>query len=418
MSGMYGQFRSRSNISNMAVPEERTSLLGTSSQTNMHPAWLSISSIIAAILSSNPVASVLLIFTPIGLLAPSFGWSPPAIFALNFLSLVALGHIFNIVLLELTEPIGQTLQDFVLGLFGYPTFLIVTAFTLETYGAPLVQASIFGSIIFHNLAVLGCCFLVYGLQYREQPLDGRWGALMTLILMSLIFPSLPSFFISSRGSAAQSPTAPEPELVLISHVIAPVLLILYLVFLLFQSRTHTHLFRPDEEVEREEQEESVILAHWSGPFVTIILAIGLVAATAGSAKYLVDSLGPLFITTGISKASVGYVLLPILFYIQSLSLSVVAWKGRPDLVITVSISDMLYTLLFGYPFLVIVGWIQNVEITFHSSPFGIVMASVTCLAETGLMLSGSVNYLPGIFCIAAYAFFVFVSTLHVDPSLD
>ncbi|KAL4736628.1 hypothetical protein BDV11DRAFT_10130 [Aspergillus similis] len=421
LSGMYREFRHRSwGPSRLS---ERASLLtGTSSSRNLRSSWApwltTIGSTIASTFSNNPVGSILFIFVPLGLMAPSLTWSASAIFSLNFLSLASLDQIFSYVLMELSNPVEGLLQDLVLGSISELSFLIITALALGRYGAPMVQAMIFGSIIFQNLAVLGCGLMASGARYHERSLDRRWETWMSLITMTLIFPSWLSVAISSRGSSVQSS---ESELKIFSRAAAPVLLTLYLVFILFQSRTHADHFivgGPAEEVEPDTEREATIIPHWSSLLVTAVLATAFMGMIAISAKHLVDSLGPLSDNTGISKSFISYILLPLLFNMRSLSLVLVAWKGLPELLIISSISSMIYTLLLGYPLLVIIGWIRNVDVTFHSSPFGVLTASITCLIETGLVLSGSVTYLPGVFCVAGYALFVLALALHADPSVD
>jgi hypothetical protein len=78
---------------------------------------------------------------------------------------------------------------------------------------------------------------------------------------------------------------------------------------------------------------------------------------------------------------------------------IVAWKGKMDLAIGVAIGSSLQIALFVTPFLVILGWIMNVDMTLHFHIFETMAFFISGLVVTFLIQDGKSNYLEGGLCL-------------------
>jgi Ca2+:H+ antiporter len=116
------------------TPTERTGLLGTSyreeEETEEHPrTWKELPAYAADLtwktLASN-YANVLLVFVPIGIIAGELGWSPTAVFILNFIAIVPLAALLSFATEELSAKLGQTLGGLMNATFGNAVELIVS----------------------------------------------------------------------------------------------------------------------------------------------------------------------------------------------------------------------------------------------------------------------------------------------------
>jgi Ca2+:H+ antiporter len=76
------------------------------------------------VLVSNYV-NVLLIFVPLGIVAGA-GWSPTAVFILNFLAIIPLAALLSLATEELSAKLGQTLGGLINFTFGNAVELIVS----------------------------------------------------------------------------------------------------------------------------------------------------------------------------------------------------------------------------------------------------------------------------------------------------
>jgi len=256
-----------------------------------------------------------------------------------------------------------------------------------------------GSILSNILLVLGCCFFVGGLRYSEQTFNSTvastMSSLMAVASASLIIPATLYAVLSQSNQNAQA------NILILSHGTAIILLILYVMYLYFQLRSHAQLFEEaNSDIENttgaEEEEGERLLSPWAATVVLVIVTI-LVAICA---DYLVGSIDSLVQKTGMSKTFIGLVLIPIVGNAaEHVTAVVVAYKDKMDLAIGVAIGSSLQIALFVTPFLVVLGWVMNIEMTLHFQLFETVAFFISGLVVTLLIQDGKSNYLEGGMCL-------------------
>src|SRR5437868_7068442 len=96
-----------------------------------------------------------------------------------------------------------------------------------------------GSILSNILLVLGCCFLFGGMKYKEQNFNSTvastMSSLMAVATASLIIPAALYNTIYKNANDHEV----MGTVLLLSRGTAIVLLILYVLYLFFQLKTHT-----------------------------------------------------------------------------------------------------------------------------------------------------------------------------------
>lgn len=262
-----------------------------------------------------------------------------------------------------------------------------------------------GSILSNILLVLGCCFFVGGLRYPEQTFNSTvastMSSLMTVSSASLIIPATLYASLTSSNSDKT-----DSQILFLSRWTAIILLVLYIIYLFFQLKSHSQLF---EEVNHEtsgdpeaagdgvpENEEEQLLNPWAASIALVIVTI-LVAICA---DYLVGSIDSIVEKTGMTRTFIGLILIPIVGNAaEHVTAVVVAWKGKMDLAIGVAIGSSLQIALFVTPFLVILGWIMNIQMTLHFHIFETVAFFISGLVVTFLIQDGKSNYLEGCLCL-------------------
>lgn len=140
---------------------------------------------------------------------------------------------------------------------------------------------------------------------------------------------------------------------------------LYVLYLVFQLRTHSNLFdaenQPEEGDDENEQEEPTI-----GPVAAIAVLVVTTLLVTVCADYLVDSIDDLVTTSGISRAFIGLILIPIVGNAaEHVTAVVVAVRDKMDLAMGVAIGSSIQIALLVTPFLVITGWIIGSPMTLH-----------------------------------------------------
>lgn len=420
------------NSNGFQEPDEREALIGDSgrnpAQYKREHSWTSWPShavhLTWATLARDYV-NVLLVFVPLGIVAGALHWDSTVVFVFNFLAIVPLASLLSFATEELAATLGQALGGLMNATFGNAVELIVSIIALKDKQIRVVQASMLGSILSNILLVLGCCFLVGGIRYPEQSFNSTvastMSSLMTVSSASLIIPAT---LYASLSSAKESHKT--ENILFLSHWTAIILLVLYIIYLFFQLKSHAHLFEevnnetagdPEHAGEHEDEEdEEHLLNPWAASVALVVVTI-LVAICA---DYLVGSIDSIVEKTGMSRTFIGLILIPIVGNAaEHVTAVVVAFKGKMDLAIGVAIGSSLQIALFVTPFLVLLGWIMNVEMTLHFHIFETVAFFISGLVVTFLIQDGKSNYLEGCLCLGMYlilalAFYVYPDSVDED----
>ena len=248
---------------------------------------------------------------------------------------------------------------------------------------------------------MGSCFLVNGMRYSQS----RFSAFATNTITSLTLFGLCCLFIPSTLSMlieAHDPIDGDDLTLNISHGIATMLLVFYVLYLFFELRTHSELFdsQGSEEDISAEGDTSADSAGFSlGPrAATIWLAVSLTCVTLCTVPLISSIQGS---TWKANNSFLGFILFPFLGNVTDyLSALVVALKGEMDIVILVTIGSGMQLLFFTLPILVILGWILNEPLTLDLDIFVIGTVFLGVFVVSYVVAGGRSNYLSGAMCLA------------------
>ncbi|KAI5923547.1 Sodium/calcium exchanger protein-domain-containing protein [Camillea tinctor] len=402
-----------------------------------------------ATLLSSPV-NVLLFAVPIGIVAGSTGWDPIAVFTINFFAIIPLAAVLSFATEEISVELGEALGGLLNATFGNAVELIVSIIALKERQIEVVKSSMIGSILSNLLLVMGMCFFFGGIvNMTDEHGNGReqrfasitaqtTSSLMTLSAASIILPGT-LFMVIGAARGDKEPERTKTILSL-SRGTAIILLALYVLYLVFQLKTHHNLFGNQEDIkpnpsqlesqsdhdlshdlptpaasegalegaEEEEEEEEVHMSPWSAAGVLIVTTI-LVSICA---DYLVDSIDSLVERAHISRSFIGLILIPIVGNAaEHVTAVVVAVKNKMDLAMGVAIGSSIQIALFVTPFLVVLGWIMDRNMDLHFETFETVAFALSVLVVIYTVQDGASNYLEGamlmaLYVIIALAFFV------------
>lgn len=191
---------------------------------------------------------------------------------------------------------------------------------------------------------------------------------------------------------AGSKESAEKNIIILSHGTSIILLILYVLYLFFQLRTHAGLFDAEAPTDEEGEEEEPQLSPWAAGGVLLVVTI----AVAVCAEYLVGSIDSLVETAHISKTFIGLILLPIVGNAaEHVTAIVVALKDKMDLAMGVAIGSSMQIALLVTPALVLLGWAIGQPMTLHFETFETVVFFLSVLVVTYVIQDGKSNYLEG-----------------------
>lgn len=373
-------------------------------------------------LKSNPV-NVLLVFVPLGIAGGALKWDPVAVFILNFLAIIPLASLLSFATEELAAKLGQTLGGLLNATFGNAVELIVSIVALQKNEIRIVQSSMIGSMLSNMLLVLGCCFLSNGLNPNNganheaefnMTAAQTMAGLLAVASSALIIPAA-LYAIMSDAGVIKVPGGKSEDLNIsvLSHGTAIILILLYILYLFFQLKTHAKMFQEeegtgDEEGQQEEPEEH-LLSPISAAVVLVVITVGVSVC----AEFLVGSIESVVETTGISKTFVGLILIPIVGNAaEHVTAIVVSYKNKMDLAIGVAVGSSLQIALGVTPALVLLGWAMGRDMTLHFETFETIVFFLSVWVVNYLIQDGKGNYLEGamligVYIIIAIAFYVY-----------
>lgn len=227
-----------------------------------------------------------------------------------------------------------------------------------------------GSILSNLLLVMGMCFVLGGIfNMRDAngvPMEQSFQtvtAQTTCSLMALSSSSLviPAALYSVMGASHEADK--EASILMLSRGTAIILLCLYVLYLVFQLKTHSNLFSPEDPAELEEvEEDDTTMSPWSAGAVLVLTTL----LVSFCADYLVDSIDDIVATHNISKNFIGLILIPIVGNAaEHVTACVVAVRNKMDLAMGVAIGSSIQIALLVTPFLVILGWIIGQPMSLH-----------------------------------------------------
>jgi len=229
-------------------------------------------------------------------------------------------------------------------------------------------------------------------------------------------------------------------LLTISRGTAIILLVVYVVYLYFQLKSHRHLFvaatskqttwreldresynseghnsdggnghgnpghggilpiARDPPVDEEPVEKAKMNAASAGVGLLIVTLV-----TSFCADFLVASIEETANRYHIPKAFIGIVLLPIVANAAEHVTAVwMALKGKAELPIGICIGSSIQIAMFVIPLLVIIGWITGHELTLFFADFETIVLFVSVLLVNLLIMDGKSNYMEGLMLITLY----------------
>jgi calcium/proton exchanger len=234
--------------------------------------------------------------------------------------------------------------------------------------------------------ILGTCFLFAGwgkhLLTFNKDVTAMTASLMVVASASLVVPLAISF-----GSAGTQPEQ-DDGILLVSRTTSIVLLILYGVYLWFQTMTHARLFQSGEE----DEEECHKLGLWTAVVVLILATLGVTVCS----DRLVDSIDGFVKSAHVGRPFIGMIIVAIVGNIGEYFTTVnVAMKGKLDLAIALVVGSTLQIALFVTPFLVILGWILGQPMTLKFGMFETTVFTLSVLVVNYLIQDGRTNYFAG-----------------------
>ncbi|KAL8649695.1 MAG: hypothetical protein Q9210_004246 [Variospora velana] len=183
--------------------------------------------------------NTLLVFVPVAIAVEIAHVSPTIVFALNAIAIIPLAGLLSYATESVASELGDTIGALMNVTFGNAVELIIFI-ALVKNEIRIVQASLLGSILANLLLILGMCFLSEKLIFKQTAFHASF---------------------TDNGEADQA-------VLKISRGTSVILLLVYVLYLLFQLKSHAYLYQSTPQHVIDEESHPGLLAdmlHSSGP---------------------------------------------------------------------------------------------------------------------------------------------------------
>jgi Ca2+:H+ antiporter len=358
----------------------------------------------------------------------STGHSEVAIFALNFLALIPLEHLFEYGGEQMALYLGVDLGDLVIVTLNNAVEATLAIILLLKCELKLLQSTIVGVIILHLLLIPGTAFITGGAQVWHQHLHPHLSqlnhSLLTVGVLSLLLPA--AFYASlARGSVAEIEASVLNDVnrgnfLHISRGLAIMLLIVYVL-----SRIYVHnppgddnALRPHPDAPEELKHKEKKLAEEDpeiNSFVSVVMLMCAIALMAVTAEFLVESIEFARAPQGsIGEEWFGLILLPIVSFAADGAIAVgfffaylrTVFFGRPappnTLAKARAIDLSIQFALFWMPFIVLLGWWTNRPMSMLFDFYEIALLLAACFLVNYVTADAKTNWAEGVILVAFY----------------
>ncbi|CEH12165.1 calcium proton exchanger [Ceraceosorus bombacis] len=308
-------------------------------------------------------------------------------FIMSFLAIMPLAALLSYGTEEVALRVGETLGGLLNATLGNAVELIVAILALIQCQLVITQTSLIGSILSNLLLVLGMCFFVGGIRFKEQEFQQTAAQLNSSILaMAVIAVLIPAGFHATLGIDVTDDLE-RSELLKVSRGVSIILLFIYAGYLYFQLRSHTHLYASEAE---EEEEVTLSLPMAVGLLVVSTVLVGV------TSEWLVDAIDGFSDNFGVPKTWIGLVLLPIVSNAAEHATAVTAsYKNKIDLAMGVAVGSSIQIAMFVIPLLVVIAWGLDKPLSLLFDPFVAILLFLAVLITNYAIADGRSNYMEG-----------------------
>jgi len=291
-------------------------------------------------------------------------------------------------------------------------------------GVPIVRSAILGSILANLLLCLGVCFFAGGFNRHEQTFHDAvsdiGSNLMLVAGMGLVIPTIFYSALQQRFSSENNIDSLTFKTERLSRATAIVLLLAFVIYVFFQTRSHHGLYEDilegDEQRDADrEQDLTKPKLTFTESIIAIVLAITFVSLMA---VFLVVEIESIIRPDGdgVSDSFLGLILIPLVEkFAEHLTAIDEAYDDQMNFALSHVLGATIQTALLNTPLVVIVGWGLDVSMSLNFDTFDAVVLILAILVVSAFLRDGKSNYLEGSLCVLVYVLIAVSAFYYPNP---
>ena len=324
-------------------------------------------------------------------------------------SALAIGAL-SITVSEIAEILAERLEEpygsFVLTFSAVVVEIILLyMIMLEAFNSPevldTVKGGIISAVIVDMNVLLGIAVFVGGLAFKEQQHNEDTSDIyITILLVSASALLVPSILTSVNANNDNLHTA--------SYLIAFLLFVFYVSIYIFQTKTHSHFFKPTaksrilrykkkrfEEDDEEEEEDDYIFERRGIGFNLVSIFLAILAIGIFAEVFAKDAV-KVFSEVGISAGLAGLIIATISVSPEIFTAIKAAKNDQIQRVVNIAMGASMVSILLAVPILMLLAIASGIDLTldFNNLQIGALILTVVLAWKT--TDDGQTNYLEGV----------------------
>lgn len=267
--------------------------------------------------------------------------------------------------------------------------LIVSLMTqAKADNSVLARDTVFSAVMIITNGMVGLCLILGGLKYKVQEfqVQGSKSLLVVLMTLSILVFVLPNYTTTTVG-----PTYNPAQMIFISVLCV----VLYLLFLFFQTTTHKAYFEPaqDDGYFKEQQEAM----HISGiqAFMSFVSLCFSLIAVIGLAKLISPTMEYGLLYLNAPKSTVGLLIAAIVLLPETWAAVIAARKNRLQTSLNLALGSGIASIALTIPAVIGFALYNNLELAMGLDGKNTVFLAMTFLVGTVTLGAGKSTLLQG-----------------------
>ncbi|HEY2432240.1 MAG TPA: hypothetical protein VGI12_06165 [Vicinamibacterales bacterium] len=312
-------------------------------------------------------------------------------------AVLAAVHHAEVVAHRVGEPVGTLVLA--LSVTVIEAALIVTLMLSGgAAAAALARDSIYAAVMIICTGVIGLCLLVGGVRHHEQGFrsEGAGPALGALATLSVLVLVLPDFTTS-----APAPLYSQSQMAFA----AVVSVVLWSVFVFFQTVRHRDYFLPEEGLEAAHAGPPTNGQAWTS-FALLLVSL---VTVVGLAKKLSPAIEASVIRFGAPQAAIGVVIALLVLLPETVAAVRAAAANRLQTSMNLALGSALACIGLTVPTVVAASFVLHLPLVLGVDPKDVVLLSLTLLVSTITLATGRTNLMLGAVHLVLFAAFLFLT---------
>lgn len=252
----------------------------------------------------------------------------------------------------------------------------------------LARDTVFAAVMIVTNGIVALCLILGGLKFKEQEFQvhGSKSLFVVLIALSFLVFVLPNFTISSPGGTYSSYQM---------AYIAGALLVLYVLFVIFQTRTHKSYFEPTVGALKPEEEKSHDDVSATDAWLSFLSLCVSLVAVIGLAKILSPTIERAVVALGAPKSVVGLLIALIVLLPESWAAVISARANRLQTSLNLALGSGIASIALTIPFVIVFSLVNETPLTLGLDGKGLAFMFMTFAVGTLTLGTGKSTLLQG-----------------------